>query len=361
VTEPTTPRRTAPVEEHGRRLLPAGYAVVILVVALAVGALLNAQGLRKSAHIQQQGWQRDVGIAFTTPLAAVSHALQLDRPRRGLKRALGRSGDDRIDTTVVFGAGVQGAAATPPAHESFGPAHRLRIWATGDSLAIVPGESVYRLTVDTGAVTPVSRVDARLATGLERPDVFNWFTYVRDALVRLEPRAVVVSFGANDDHDYMTGLPPGVSIGPFGSSSWLDEYHRRVGGLMDEITRQGRFLVWVGVPITRDAAESRRFELLNTVYRSEAEQRPGRVAFVDAYTLLQDSHGRYADFLPDASGTLVRVRALDGVHYAGAGGDLIARQVLARLEQAFDLTSWRKTPAPAPPPSQPSQAKAGAS
>ena len=104
----TTPRRTAPVEKNGRRLLPAGYAVVIVVVALAVGTLLNAQGLRKTAHIQQQGWQRDVGIALTTPLAAVSHALLIDRPRRELKSALGRSSDDRIDTSVVFAPGRPG-------------------------------------------------------------------------------------------------------------------------------------------------------------------------------------------------------------------------------------------------------------
>lgn len=356
MTEPTTPRRTVPVEEHGRRLLPAGYAVVILVVALAVGALLNAQGLRKSAHIQQQGWRRDVGIAFTTPLAAVSHALLIDRPRQELKSALGRGGDDRIDTRVVFTSGAQGASTAPSGREAFGPARQLRIWAAGDSLAIAAGEAVYRAAVATGAVVPVARVDGRLATGLERPDVFNWFTYIRDALVRLEPQAVVVSFGANDDHDYMTGVPPGVAIGPFGSSTWIDEYRRRVGGLMDEITAQGRFLVWLGAPIVRDAAESSRFELLNTIYRSEAEKRPGRVAFVDTYTLLEDSHGRYADFLPDAGGTLVRVRALDGIHYAGAGGDLIARQVLGRLEQAFDLTSWRRAPAPAPQQA-PSQAQ----
>ena len=341
MTEPTTPRRTAPVEEHGRRLLPAGYAVVIVVIALVVGALLNAQGLRKTAHIQQQGWQRSVGLALTTPLAAVSDALLIDRPRKGLKSALGRSSDDRIDTRVVFAAGAQSTATVAPGRSAFSPTEPLRLWAAGDSLVVVPGESTYRLAVDTGAVQPAARVDGRLATGLERPDVFNWFTYIRDALVRLEPRAVVVSFGANDDHAYMTGIPAGVSIGTFGTSSWIEEYRRRVGGLMDEITADGRFLVWIGAPVVRDAAESRRFELLNGIYRSEAEQRPGRVAFVDTYTLLQDSHGRYADFLPDASGTLVRVRALDGIHYAGAGGDLIARQVLARLEQAFDLTSWR--------------------
>jgi uncharacterized protein len=357
MTEPTTPRRSAPVEEHGRRLLPAGYAVVIVVIALAVGTLLNAQGLRKTAHIQQQGWQRDVGIALTTPLAAVSHALLIDRPRQELKSALGRGDDDRIDTRVVFAAAAQGAAAVPPGRETFSPARQLRLWAAGDSLAIAAGEAVYRAAVATGAVMPVARVDGRLATGLERPDVFNWFTYIRDALVRLEPDAVVVSFGANDDHDYMTWLPPAVTIGPFGSSTWIDEYRRRVGGLMDEVTAQGRFLVWLGAPIVRDAAESSRFQLLNTIYRTEAEKRPGRVAYVDTYTLLQDSHGRYSDFLPDSSGTLVRVRALDGIHYAGAGGDLIARQVLARLQQAFDLTSRRRAPAPAPQRQPPSQAQ----
>jgi hypothetical protein len=257
VAEPSTPRRTAPVEENGRRLLPAGYAVVILVVALAIGMLLNAQGLRRTAHIQQQGWQRQVAIALTTPLAAVSHALLIDRPRQGLKSALGRSDDDHIDTRVVF-VGVHGASAAPQGRDAFSPTHQLQIWAAGDSLVVVPGESVYRLAVETGAARPVARVDGRLATGLERPDVFNWFTYMRDALVRLEPQAIVVSFGANDDHDYMTGIPPGVSIGPFGSSTWIDEYRRRVGGLMDEITRQGRFLAALAQGRRGDQSEERR-------------------------------------------------------------------------------------------------------
>ena len=52
--------------------------------------------------------------------------------------------------------------------------------------------------------------------------------------------------------------------------------------------------------------------------------------------------GGYAQYLPDGSGRLDKVRADDGVHFERAGGDMIARVVLKELNREFDLTSWRK-------------------
>ena len=52
--------------------------------------------------------------------------------------------------------------------------------------------------------------------------------------------------------------------------------------------------------------------------------------------------GGYTQFLPTGSGGLVKVRADDGVHFEGEGGDMIAREVLKQLNRAYDLTSWRK-------------------
>src|SRR5581483_1612061 len=100
---PRTPvRRRERTTEDGRRALSAGHALAIAVLALALGSLLNAPGLHKSAYNQPQGWQRDVALALTGALADVSHALLLDRPRRALQAALGRSGEDRIDTTIAL-------------------------------------------------------------------------------------------------------------------------------------------------------------------------------------------------------------------------------------------------------------------
>ena len=42
-------------------------------------------------------------------------------------------------------------------------------------------------------------------------------------------------------------------------------------------------------------------------------------------------------------GKLVKMRADDGVHFERPAGDLIAEKVLERLEERYDLTSWRKS------------------
>jgi uncharacterized protein len=337
------PSRRRERSEDGRRLEPAGRALVVAALALALGALLNAPGIHKSAYNQPPGWKRDVALAITGPLADVSHALFLDRPRLLVKRVIGREDDDEIDTAIALPSAAKPAPPTKPTRKlAFTPERKLRLWVAGDSLVIVPGLSIVRAAGASPVIEQVGKVDGRVATGLERPDVFNWFEHVRRQLRRLKPNAVVLAFGANDDHGYMTGLQEGAAIDTFGGPAWTREYRRRVGGLMDTVARGRRFLVWIGLPITRDADQSRRFDVINAIAQQEARKRPGRVAFVDTYTTFAGDDGGFAEYVTTASGRTVKVRAADGVHFEPAGGDMIAREVLRRLNQVYDLTSWRK-------------------
>ncbi len=341
-------RRRRRTTDDGRRTLTAGHALVIAVLALALGTLLNARGLHKAAFNQPAGTERDVALALTGPLASVSHALLLDRPRGALQSALGRSGEDRIDTAIVIPVPAKPIKSgskpvvTPPIHRlAFGPTRRLRVWVAGDSLVIVPGWAIVRAA--GRAIRPVGGgPDGHIATGLERPDVFNWFTYVADRLRALKPNAVILDFGGNDDHGYMTGLPKGVEVDGFGTPSWTTEYRRRVGGIMDTVTRGHAFLIWIGLPITRDEAQTQRFDTINAIVESEARKRAGHVAYVDTYATFASDSGGFTQYLTNASGAEVLVRSPDGVHFEPAGGDMIARLVLHRLNEAFDLTSWRK-------------------
>ena len=340
-------RPTVRTAEGGRRLQSAGAAVVVALVALLFGVFLNARGVHKSATIQPEGWKRNVALAVTGPLEDVSDALLLDRPRRVLKAALGRSSDDSIDTSVAVPRPTPPASGgtetpAPIVRTKFTPKHKLRMWIAGDSLVVVPGESIQQAAAGSPVLDPIGPIDGRIATGLERPDVFNWFTHLREVMRKDRPNAVVLMFGGNDDHDYMTGLPPGVHIGPFDSQSWVAEYRRRVGGLMDTVTRAGGFLVWIGLPITRDPAQTRRFDTINAIVESEAAKRKGRVAYLDTYFSFAGDDGGYAEYLPNDSGQLVKMRADDGVHFERPAGELIARQVLHQLNERFDLTSWRR-------------------
>ncbi|HET7513346.1 MAG TPA: DUF459 domain-containing protein [Gaiella sp.] len=356
------PRRRRPREGGDgppRKLASAGHALVVCVLALAIGLLLNAPGAHKNAYNKPAGWQRDVALAVTGPLAGISHALLLDRPRKGVQAAVGRSGNDEIDTDLglplTTTPATPAAATTPratsprpkpttparPRKAAFSPKKKLRIWIAGDSLVITPGYAIVRAAGSSPAMEPVGTVDGRVATGLTRPDVFNWFDEIRRQVKELRPNVVVLGFGGNDDKAYMTGLPDGTSIGDFGSWAWRKEYGRRVGGVMDTINRAGAFAIWIGLPQTSSPAQTARFDVVNAVAEKQARKRPGHAAYIDTYTTFAGDDGGFAQYLPDGSGRLEKVRADDGVHFERAGGDIIARVVLKELNKVFDLTSWR--------------------
>ena len=342
---PPRRRRRRPTEPE-RLLHPAGHALVVAALALLLGSLLSAPGIHKSAYNQADGWKRDIAVAITGPLADVSHALRLDRPRQAIKDAIGRGDDDEIDVELglppvqAAGQGSRGKTESP-AKRAFTPKRPLRLSVVGDSLVIIPGYAILRAASATPVIKAVGGVEGRVATGLTRPDVYNWFEAIRETAKRLKPNVVVLGFGGNDDKAYMTGLPEGVTISEFNDAAWQREYGRRVGGLMDLIDRQGAFAVWIGLPITQDADQTRRFDAINAVAAREARKREGRSVYVDTYTLFASDSGGFARYLTSPSGRQTEVRAPDGVHFSHAGGDIIARQVLKALNRQYDLTSWR--------------------
>ncbi len=364
------PRRPSapPRPEPERRLWSAGHALVVTALALVLALLLNAPGAHKRAYNEPDGWKRDVALAVTGPLEWISHALLLDRPRAAVQAAIGRSGPDEIDTDLGIAAeadapapvtpeasapaapeagsaapgGAAGAAAAkPPAKPAFSPQRKLRIWIAGDSLVITPGYAIQRAAGSSAAMDTLG-VDGRVATGLTRPDVFNWFQEIRSQLSSRKPNVLVLGFGGNDDKAYMTGLPDGVSIGRFGDASWQKEYRRRVGALFDVAKRAGAHTVWIGLPQTRNAEQTARFDVINAAVAAEANRRPDSVSYVDTYLLFAGPDGGYAESVAGSTGGDVKVRASDGVHFERAGGDMIAREVLKALNQKFDLTSWKK-------------------
>ena len=96
------------------------------------------------------------------------------------------------------------------------------------------------------------------------------------------------------------------------------------------------------VPITRDPGQTARFDAINGVVAQEVDKRPGGAVYLDTYSLLAAPNGGYAQYLTTLSGAVQDVRAPDGVHFSPAGADIVARQALKDLNEAYNLTSWRR-------------------
>jgi uncharacterized protein len=322
----------------------AARAVVVLAFGLGLAALLNAEGLRKQAQIQPQGFERRLALAVTKPLVSVSRTLHLTTPRHELQVAIGREHEDAIDSQVHLSLPPPaGPVSAPRKHQSkparhvvkprITAAHPLRVWVAGDSLAQVPGEGVERIS---GLPLDVLPVESRLSTGLARPDLYNWFTRFRQVITQLHPQVAVLSFGADDAHDYLAGVPAGRTVGPLGSSSWSAEYRRRVDGVTRELDAAGVYVIWLGLPIPDGAGFKKSFPIVNAVLEQVARAHPHGAAYVDTWHLLDDAHGRYTPYLR-VHGHLTLMRLPDGVHYTSAAGDLIAQAVLAKVRRVYVL------------------------
>jgi hypothetical protein len=211
----------------------------------------------------------------------------------------------------------------------------LRIWVGGDSLAQVPGEALERRS-GTGEMLDVGSVESRLSTGLARPDLYNWFTRFGEVISRLHPDVVVLSFGADDAHDYMAGVPAGRTVGRFGSPSWRAEYRRRVEGVTREFNAAGIVTIWIGLPIPDGPGFRRSFPIVNSILDSVAKAHPTQAAYVDTWHALDSAHGKYTPYLR-VSGSLKLMRLPDGVHYTAAGGDLVAEEIVRGLGRFYTL------------------------
>jgi hypothetical protein len=325
--------------DRPRRTMPVAHIWLVGLLALVIGALLNAPGIRKTALGQDVGWRRDIATFFADPLFDMSHALFLDRPREGLQDVIGRSGNDDIDLSLPDP--IRTVEPEPPPRRAYSPQNQAALYVTGDSLAITPGESIINKALATQSIGILGVVDGHVATGLARPEVFNWPAYLTEVIGRDRPDAVVLTIGSNDDQT-LTGDGGGQS---FGSPGWIEEYTRRVGGLMDVVTGDGKAtLFWIGLPPMRNTERyETRYQIINDIVKSEAARRERRVVFVDTSTTVSPPGGGYADYLANADGTIVQVRGADGIHFTREGGDRIADAVLQAMHKTFDLDSWMQT------------------
>jgi hypothetical protein len=119
----------------------------------------------------------------------------------------------------------------------------------------------------------------------------------------------------------------------FGSPGWAAFYGTRVAKMMEEAASAGARLLWVGMPPMESPSFSSDMAALNAVYRAEAIAHRPDASYLASWRVLGGPQGQYRGALIGPAGAEVALRAPDGVHITRAGGDLLAKDVLARLQR----------------------------
>jgi hypothetical protein len=252
-------------------------------------------------------------FAFTGPLAPADD----DRPPAGTTG----TATPGASTTVVADASAPAGCRNP-----LDPENPLRLWIGGDSLAGSLGPSLGELTGATGVVQPTFH--SKVSSGLASEDFYDWPAHAPEDFLKYDPEVAVFFIGTND----AKGLAQNAGDNP----RWRMEYTLLVEEMLEVLIGEGRTVYWVGAPVMKDRAFSVRAQAVNAIFEEVIAQYP-TAHYVDAYSVLSDSEGKYASSLPDADGDSVLVRAGDGVHLTPEGGDLVANAVFEQLDPECDI------------------------
>jgi hypothetical protein len=316
--------------------MPAGRVIGVMVVAFAIGLILNAPDIRRTAERQEAGWRRDMAIAMIEPFDWFSRTLRLDTPHNLIDAAIGRPDDQSPPPTTTTTAPVSVATTettttTAPSRREITAADPLRMFIGGDSMVGQFGPMLEN-TAEAGGLVEVTEVLYEFSSGITRPDFLDWPVRLREVREVQDPDVIVLFFGGNDAQAIQID---GVWH-EFGSDLWLSEYRTRVGDLMAELDADGRDVYWMGMPIVRSDDFRQKVEILNEIYRSEAE-RFDSVTFVDSWSVFTGTDGGFSEYLPDAEGDLVDMRLNDGIHLTTAGGVRLAEVTFGVIADNWGL------------------------
>ncbi|WP_310476935.1 GDSL-type esterase/lipase family protein [Sandarakinorhabdus sp.] len=186
------------------------------------------------------------------------------------------------------------------------------------------------------------------ATGFTRYAQINLEERLATTLADGPVDVAVISFGANDTQ----GIYVGGKVAPLLSSRWRTEIAARITRYIDLLRGQGASVVWVGLPVMRDAKYQAQVQGLNAFYAELMAELD--VPFIDTSNAAVDANGGYASHLPGADGVPMLVRAGDGIHMSMKGYRLLTGALATRLRAWGQAARAGKpvtpdlVPAPAP-------------
>ena len=190
----------------------------------------------------------------------------------------------------------------------------------GDSIMagigpVIKGDVLARLAGSADIV-------AKVATGLARPDVFDWRGEMKRAVAAEHYDYIVLMLGTNDSQDFLEN----GQILTYGTEEWAKAYNARLAELMDGACRGADKAYWIGLPPMKSATFNRKALRINNWAQKQAAAHPC-FEFVGLDKVIGDKKGSFTSYLKVAD-TLEKVRNVDGIHITQKGGALVSQALI---------------------------------
>ena len=267
-------------------------------------------------------------LAATAPAAADTDEATVD--------ANGEA-DDPSSEPGTAEAEAEVAAAEQP-EEDPADLEPRRVLIVGSSLAATGLGAVLEDRLDANPQVVAYR-KGKSASGLSRPDFYDWFDQGKRQVEFRKPDLVIVLIGANDGQD----IPPwkGDKRIRWGSDEWPDAYRGRVDDFLESITmpvegEDGARVMWLGLPQVRSPSLEKKLTLIRGIHQERVGELGDDGVYLDTTQYLVDENGRLLQ-TAKVKGKQRELRGEDGVHFTMSGCEYLADKIYPEVLGALGL------------------------
>ncbi|MEI9914948.1 MAG: SGNH family hydrolase [Methylovirgula sp.] len=202
----------------------------------------------------------------------------------------------------------------------------------GDSLGQLLGQGLTTALSDRPEVEVLR--DAKEDSGLVRDDYYDWPKAAHDLVASGQKiNVAVMMIGSNDHqtlHDSTGSYDPGTP-------QYQQIYSARIEAVAKIFHDAKIPLLWVGLPVMKTDRFSTEMAALNDMYRQYASR--NGATYIDTWEDFVDDDGQFSSYGPDVDGQVVRLRALDGVHFTKAGALKLASFVEPQIRDILNVSA----------------------
>lgn len=210
----------------------------------------------------------------------------------------------------------------------------------GDSMMAVGLSGQLRRDLSEYKDSIVTISAYRSATGLARPEVFDWETKYPSMTAKNKPDVVIVAIGANDTQN----LAVNKKVLNIGSDEWREEYASRVENYLDMLTKDGAVVLWLKLPPMGNKSKkyNENVKKVNEVAYSIVSKNSSAIWW-DPWARFLNKEGKFQEYgVVTEGGKNVRLRQEDGTHLTENGAKLLTVDIVPWLNPAPVVTEEGK-------------------
>jgi hypothetical protein len=209
-----------------------------------------------------------------------------------------------------------------------------RVLILGDSLAATGFGALLERKLDAHSAITCYR-KGKSASGLARPDFFDWLAEAPKHIEFRKPDLVVVIMGGNDGQDLTTTRGRGGRVA-WKSGEWSAEYRARMTRFMEVLADSNRRVLWLGLPTMGLSSLERKLETIREIQREVVESLGGIYLDTQPYVTSEDGE-LVTEARVGPRKRLERIRADDRIHFTMSGSEYFAAQVYPEVLSALGM------------------------